>query len=52
MVESTPTGTVKKSAVYCRIRPAVYDGSGHDQNGKAVAKSLKGWSDTSITLDT
>lgn len=51
MVEVHKTGA-KKSAVYCRIRPAAYDGGGHDMNGEAVAKSLAGWTDTSITLDT
>lgn len=43
---------LNKSAVYCRIRPQVFDGSGHDQTGEAVAKSLSGWTDTSVTLDT
>ena len=43
--------TLRKSKVYCRIRPVTYDGSGHDQNGEAVAKSLQKWSDKSITLD-
>lgn len=51
MVESKKS-TGNKSAVYCRIRPQVFDGSGHDQNGEAVAKSIQGWTDTSITLDT
>ena len=42
----------RSSKVFCRIRPAVYDGSGHDQNGAAVAKSMDHWDDTSITLNT
>ena len=56
MVESTPATTTSvpnnKARIYCRIRPAVFDGSGHDQNGEAVAKSLSAWTDTSVTLDT
>jgi hypothetical protein len=30
----------------------VYDGSGHDQNGEKVAKSLDAWTDKSVTLNT
>jgi hypothetical protein len=53
MVETTQVKkNANSSAVYCRIRPAVYDGSGHDQNGEAVAKSLTAWSETSVTLNT
>ena len=33
-----------------RIRPAAYDGSGHDQNGMPVKKSLDNWNDKSVTL--
>ncbi|CAB9501015.1 Kinesin-like protein KIN [Seminavis robusta] len=40
------------SHVYVRIRPTVFDGSGHDQDAPGVAKSLAGYSDTSITLNT
>jgi hypothetical protein len=49
MVDSS---AIKRASIYCRIRPLVYDGGGHDMNGQAVMKSLKEWSDTSITLDT
>lgn len=55
MVESTsakPSVPNNKASIYCRIRPAVFDGSGHDQNGEAVAKSMSAWNDTSITLNT
>jgi hypothetical protein len=38
------------SKVYARIRPVVYDGSGHDQNGEAVAKSLDKFTDKTITI--
>ena len=40
-----------KSQVFCRVRPAVYDGGGHDMNGQAVAKSLDGWTDGSVTIN-
>jgi Cdc6-like AAA superfamily ATPase len=49
MVDSS---AIKRASIYCRIRPPAYDGGGHDMNGDAVAKSLKEWTDTSITLDT
>mmetsp|Transcript_11808 Transcript_11808/g.17548 ORF Transcript_11808/g.17548 Transcript_11808/m.17548 type:complete len:446 (-) Transcript_11808:65-1402(-) len=42
---------VVKSNVYVRIRPKAYDGSGHDQNGESVAKSLDGWTLNSIKLN-
>jgi hypothetical protein len=41
-----------KAAIYCRVRPVVTDGSGHDQNAAGVAKSLQGFTDTTVTLDT
>jgi len=40
------------SKVYVRIRPMVFDGSGHDQNGAGVAKSLAAYSESSVTLQT
>ena len=43
---------VNKSSVFCRIRPAAYDGGGHDMNGEKVAKSMTNWTDKSIALDT
>mmetsp|Transcript_12820 Transcript_12820/g.20344 ORF Transcript_12820/g.20344 Transcript_12820/m.20344 type:complete len:438 (-) Transcript_12820:301-1614(-) len=43
---------LKSSQVYIRIRPQVFDGGGHDQNGEAVSKSLKGWDETSVELGT
>lgn len=55
MVDSTPAPKKvdsKKASIYCRIRPQAHDGSGHDQSGAAVAKSLKEWDDTTVTLDT
>jgi hypothetical protein len=53
MVESASVGVdTKQASVYCRIRPPVWDGGGHDMNGPGVAKSLSAWTDTSITLDT
>ena len=52
MVESKLKLSDINANVYCRIRPAVWDGSGHDMNGEAVAKSLDRWTDTSIKLNT
>ena len=46
------TKRLKPSTVYVRIRPIVYDGSGHDQDAPGVAKSLESYSDNSITLKT
>jgi len=43
---------LKRSEVYIRVRPQVFDGSGHDQNGQGVRKSLKGWDETSVELNT
>jgi hypothetical protein len=40
------------SEIYARIRPAVWDGSGHDQDGEGVAKTLTSWSNESLTLNT
>jgi len=36
---------VQPSRVYVRLRPAVFDGSGHDMNGEAVAKSIDSFDD-------
>ena len=51
MVELATVDT-NRASVYCRIRPPVWDGGGHDMNGAAVAKSLAEWTDTSVSLDT
>ena len=42
----------KTCNVYVRIRPQAFDGSGHDQNGQAVAKSLDDWGTRHVTLST
>ena len=39
-------------SIFVRVRPAVWDESGHDQDGVAVAKSLDGWNEFSVTLNT
>lgn len=49
---ATTGGGLTPSEVFVRIRPAVRDGGGHDQDGEAVAKMLEGWTDTSVTLAT
>ena len=40
------------SRVFVRIRPMVFDGSGHDQNVPGVAKSLASYTQDTITLNT
>jgi len=42
---------MSSSKVYVRIRPAAYDGSGHDQNAPGVAKVLEAWDDKSVKMN-
>ena len=43
---------MKQSNIYVRIRPEASDGGGHDKDGKAVEKSLEGFTDTSVSINT
>jgi len=40
----------QQTQVYMRIRPQVFDNSGHDQRGCSVHKALDTWDDTSVTI--